>query len=67
MLKRHSLLPLLILGVLLGAARCLKAQQDDSNVTVFHVSVNLVDLDVAVMDKKGPHGRGLSPYGFEIY
>ena len=67
MLKRHSLLPLLILGVLLGAARCLKAQQDDSNVTVFHVSVNLVDLDVAVMDKKGHHVSGLSPYEFEIY
>ncbi len=67
MVKRRSLLPLLILSILFAAPLWAKAQQDDSDVTVFHVSVNLVDLDVAVMDKNGHHVSGLSPYDFEIY
>jgi Ca-activated chloride channel family protein len=67
MLKRQSLLPLLILGTLFTVPPWLRAQADDSNVTVFHVSVNLVQLDVAVMDKKGYHITGLSPFDFRVY
>jgi VWFA-related protein len=34
--------------------------------TVFHVNVNMVQLDVAVTDKKGNYITGLTPWDFEI-
>ena len=43
------------------------AAQQDNPDTVFHVNVNMVQLDVAVTDKKGNYITGLSPWDFAIY
>src|SRR5271157_1307019 len=55
----------LCLGVFSGA-KVWMAQQEKAD-TVFHVDVNMVELDVAVTDKKGNYISGLSPWDFEIY
>ena len=36
-------------------------------MTVFRVTVNMVQLDVAVTDKKGNYVTRLSPFDFAIY
>jgi VWFA-related protein len=42
-------------------------QQSDLTPQVFHVTVNLVQLDVAVTDKKGNYVTNLGPWDFAIY
>lgn len=66
MVKRNFLLALLGLGVLAGGAVWMTAQETKPE-TVFRVTVNMVQLDVAVVDKKGDYVTGLSPFDFEIY
>jgi VWFA-related protein len=66
MVKRNFLLALLGLGVLAGGAVWMTAQENKPD-TVFRVTVNMVQLDVAVVDKKGDYVTGLSPFDFEIY
>ena len=66
MAKRILWVSVLCLGVFSGAKVWMAAQQDKPD-TVFRVNVNMVQLDVAVTDKKGNYITGLSPWDFEIY
>ena len=66
MVKRIILVSVLCLGIFSGARVWVAAQQDKPD-TVFHVTVNMVQLDVAVTDKKGDYITGLSPWDFQIY
>ncbi len=66
MVKRNFLLGLLGLGVLAGGAVWIGAQENKPD-TVFRVTVNMVQLDVAVTDKKGDYVTGLSPWDFQIF
>jgi VWFA-related protein len=66
MVKRILWLTAFCLGGFSGAKVWLAAPQENPD-TVFHVNVNLVQLDVAVTDKKGNYITGLSPWDFEIY
>jgi VWFA-related protein len=66
MAKRIILVCVLCLGIFSGAKVWMAAQQDKPG-TVFHVAVNMVQLDVAVTDKKGNYITGLSPWDFGIY
>ena len=45
----------------------MQAQENGPDVTVFKVTVNMVQLDVAVTDKKGNYVTRLSPFDFAIY
>src|SRR5208282_16101 len=66
MAKRIIWVAVLCVGIFSGAKVWRAAQQDNPN-TVFRVNVNMVQLDVAVTDKKGNYITGLSPWDFEIY
>jgi VWFA-related protein len=57
---------MLCLGLFSGAQVWMAAQQGTPD-TVFRVNVNMVQLDVAVTDKKGNYITGLTPWDFEIY
>jgi len=65
MAQRITLVSILSLGIFLGAKAWMAAQENKPD-TVFHVNVNMVQLDVAVTDKKGDYITGLSPWDFEI-
>lgn len=67
MAKEFLLLGLSFLTGLFGASAPAAAQARDPNMAVFHVTVNMVQLDVAVTDKKGHYITGLSPYDFSVY
>ncbi len=45
----------------------MRAQKRERDITVFHVTVDMVQLDVAVTDRKGNYVTGLSPWDFAIY
>ncbi|HLI31035.1 MAG TPA: VWA domain-containing protein [Terriglobia bacterium] len=67
---RRFLLLLLFLGALFNSPGLTATQKRDpstSSVKVFHVSVDMVQLDVAVTDKKGNYITGLSPWDFAVY
>lgn len=64
--KRIIMVCALCLGVF-GGARAWLAKDQSSPDTIFHVNVNMVQLDVAVTDKKGNYVTRLSPWDFEIY
>ncbi len=66
MAKRIVLTSILCLGVLAGVGIYWAAPQVQPD-TVFRVSVNMVQLDVAVTDKKGDYIAGLTPWDFVIY
>jgi len=66
MAKRMVVVLLICVGISSGA-RVWKAAQQTKPDTVFRVDVNMVQLDVAVTDKKGAYVSGLSPWDFEIY
>ncbi|MGA2983385.1 MAG: VWA domain-containing protein [Terriglobia bacterium] len=66
MAKRIVLISVLCLGFFSGVKVWVAAPQDKPD-TVFHVNVNMVQLDVAVTDKKGNYITGLSPWEFNIY
>src|ERR1035441_4365503 len=66
MVKRIILVSAVCLGICSGAKVWRAAQQDNPD-TIFHVNVNMVQLDVAVTDKKGNYITGLSPWDFVIY
>ncbi len=42
-------------------------QKREPDITTFHVTVNMVQMDVAVTDKKGNYVSGLGPWEFAIY
>lgn len=65
MIKRHFLLVFII--AVAGAAVPAAGQVFQSRSPVIHRTVNLVQLDVAVTNKKGDYITGLRPWNFEIY
>src|SRR2546425_8970650 len=67
MAEKHSLSLLLVLGALSAVAVRTAAQNREPNGTVFHVTVDMVQLDVAVTDKKGSYITGLTPWNFAIF
>ena len=67
MIVRRVLLTLFCLGVFPGAAGMLRAQKSEPKMPVVRVRVDLVQLDVAVRDKRGYYLTGLSPRNFAIY
>jgi Ca-activated chloride channel homolog len=67
MRKRISVVLLVGVDVFCAAAIVASAQQDKSKHMVIHQTVNLVQLDVAVTDKKGNYVTGLSPRSFAVY
>ncbi|HLY62284.1 MAG TPA: VWA domain-containing protein [Terriglobia bacterium] len=66
MAKRHFLFAFFFFIACSGAVR-IAAQQADPNNTVFHVAVNMVQLEVAVTDSKGNYVTGLRPSDFAIF
>jgi Ca-activated chloride channel family protein len=67
MSKRRLLFPLLLMSAVCSTALNAAPQKPESNSTVFHVTVDMVQLDVAVTDKKGDYVTGLTPWDFAIY
>ena len=67
MTNHHLIVPMFLLGTFCGATVWMGAQEHQPEVTVFKVSVNMVQLDVAVTDKKGNYATGLTPWDFAIY
>src|SRR5437660_12925742 len=67
MAEKHSLSLLLVLGALSAVAVGTAAQNREPNGTVFHVTVDMVQLDVAVTDKKGNYVTRLTPGDFAIF
>ncbi|MBZ5514937.1 MAG: VWA domain-containing protein [Acidobacteriia bacterium] len=55
------------MAVLSAGATCLTAQQPSPDITTFHVTVDMVQLDVAVTDNKQNYVAGLGPWDFAIY
>jgi Ca-activated chloride channel family protein len=67
MAKKHILFLLVFLGAFFATAVRTSAQNREPNVTVFHVTVDMVQLDVAVTDKKGNYVAGLTPWNFAVF
>ena len=67
MARQQLLILLLLAGTFSGAGVQAQAQTQEPGVTVFRVTVNMVQLDVAVTDKKGDYVTGLTPWDFTIY
>ena len=67
MAKRKYLIPLALWTVCVGSAIRLPAQKAKSHQIVIHRNVDLVQLDVAVTDKKGNYISGLRPLNFAVY
>lgn len=65
--QRYLLLALFSIGGFIGSAVGAPAQKPDSNVTIVHITVNMVQLDVAVTDNKGRYVTGLGPGNFDVY
>jgi Ca-activated chloride channel family protein len=65
--QRYFLLALLSMGTLVITALGAPAQKADSDVTIVHITVNMVQLDVAVTDGKGRYVTGLGPENFEVF
>jgi Ca-activated chloride channel family protein len=63
MAKRYFVLFAVVVGFLSGSGTRLTAQQDG---TRFRISVDLVQLNVAVTDGKGNYITGLKPTDFVI-
>src|SRR3984893_7906686 len=63
MAKRHFVVLMLVIGIFSGSGTRIAAQQDG---TRFRVSVDLVQLNVAVTDSKGNYITGLKPTDFVI-
>src|SRR6202040_4084605 len=63
MVKRYFVVLALVIGLLSASGARIAAQQDG---TRFRVSVDLVQLNVAVTDNKGNYVTGLKPTDFVI-
>jgi len=66
MTKRMMLVIVVCFGLFSGAT-VWRADEQAKPDTIFHVNVNMVQLDVAVTDKRGNYITRLSPWDFEIY
>jgi VWFA-related protein len=67
MIKRCSLITLLLIGIFSGAAVWMAAQNGEPDNSVFRITVDMVQLNVAVTDNKGNYVTGLRPWDFEIH
>ncbi|MGH9358951.1 MAG: VWA domain-containing protein [Terriglobia bacterium] len=67
MAKQFILLILIFWTGVSTAAAGVTTQASNPKMEVFHVTVDMVQLDVAVTDKKGNYVTGLSPYDFQVY
>jgi Ca-activated chloride channel homolog len=67
MVTRYFLLTMFCLGVFCGATARVPAQEDESGRTVIRRTVELVQLDVAVTDKRGNYVTGLAQGDFSIF
>jgi len=67
MSKQHLLFSGFLLAIFSAGAVWGAAQESATDVTVFKVTVNMVQLDVAVTDKKGNYVTRLTPWNFAIY
>ncbi|HTS68917.1 MAG TPA: VWA domain-containing protein [Terriglobia bacterium] len=65
MAKKILLASVLFVGTISGLTWMVA--QEDKPDTIFHVNVNMVQLDVAVTDKKGDYITGLSPWDFTVF
>ncbi|TAM82244.1 MAG: VWA domain-containing protein [Acidobacteria bacterium] len=65
--QRYLLLAWLSIGLLIASAAAASAQNAQSDVTIVHITVNMVQLDVAVTDNKGRYVTGLGPENFEVF
>jgi Ca-activated chloride channel family protein len=63
---RYFLFPVLFFGILSGAAVWMAAQDGGPDNSVFRITVDMVQLNVAVMDSKGNYVTGLHPWDFAI-
>ena len=66
MAKRHYLPLLLCLALCSGIAAWLRAQDSQPDNTVFRITVDMVQLNIAVTDSKNNYVTGLRPWDFEI-
>lgn len=66
MARRYLILAALFISVLGGSAAWLSAQKAPSDDSVIRVDVDMVQMNVAVTDKKGKYVTGLRPQDFEI-
>src|SRR6266705_1810923 len=67
MAKKHSPFLMLFLGGFCAMTEHAAAQNRETNGTVFHVTVVMLQLDVAVTDKKGNYVTRLTPGDFAIF
>src|SRR5438874_1983418 len=67
MAKKHSPFLVLFLGAFSATAVRAAAQNREPNGTVFRVTVDMVQLDVAVTDKKGNYVTRLTPGDFAVF
>jgi Ca-activated chloride channel family protein len=67
MAKRYFLLAMFSLGIFCGGSTTVLGQEDESGRTVIRRTVELVQLDVAVTDKKGNYITGLAQGDFAIF
>ena len=65
--QRYLLLAMVSIGTLIGSTVAAPAQNPETDVTIVHITVNMVQLDVAVTDNKGKYVTGLGPENFEVY
>jgi Ca-activated chloride channel family protein len=65
--QRYFLLALFSIGAFMAIVVATPAQQAGPDVTVVRITVNMVQLDVAVTDNKGRYVTGLGPANFEVY
>jgi Ca-activated chloride channel homolog len=67
MRKQHFLISLILAAVCAGLAVRASAQTLENGQLVIRRTVVLVQLDIAVTDKKGNYVTGLHPWNFSIY
>ena len=67
MTRRYGLFAVAFLGAFLGTAGLTRAQNPQPKMPVVRVRVNMVQLDVAVTDKRGYYVTGLTPYNFAVF
>jgi Ca-activated chloride channel homolog len=65
--QRFLLCALFSISTFMGLALAVSAQEKEPDVTIVHVTVNMVQLDVAVTDNKGRYITGLGPKDFAVY
>jgi Ca-activated chloride channel family protein len=66
MARRYLVLALVLITIIAGSAAWLVAQKAPGDDSVIRVDVDMVQMNVAVTDKKGKYVTGLHPQDFQI-